>query len=360
MDPLCGQAAWPEGFPPFHPRRWLSNGHLQTIAGNFLPRPGNLPAPDSELVEVSPPRGHQIGTQVLCECHWQPPAQRSAAPTVIVLHGLEGSSRSQYVVGNAVKLWRAGCNVVRMNMRNCGGTEKLTPTLYHSGMSGDVLAVMRHFVKKHRLESISLIGYSMGGNIVLKLAGDLGAEAPAYLRAVVGVSPAVDLAASADALHEPANRIYERRFLRALLKRFRRKAFLFPRAFDPSRTDSISSLREYDGRVTALYSGFRDADDYYFRAAAARVLDCIRVPALIIHACDDPFIRLTPDTRAIIAKNLYITLLETEHGGHCAFVATPEPANGNDGYWAEHQALRFIRQHTSTPVRPATRSAPVL
>jgi hypothetical protein len=158
----------------------------------------------------------------------------------------------------------------------------------------------------------------------------------------VGVSPAIDLAVSADALHEFPNRFYERRFLRALLKRFRRKAVLFPRAFDAQRATGIGSLREFDDRITALYSGFQSAEDYYTRAAAARVLDRIAVPALLLHACDDPFVRLTYATRAAIAANPRITLLETEHGGHCAFLATPEPANGNDGYWAEHTALRFI------------------
>ncbi|HEX5282683.1 MAG TPA: alpha/beta fold hydrolase [Bryocella sp.] len=345
----CTRNTWPPEFAPFHPRRWLSNGHLQTIAGNFLPRPNHLPAPVAELIEVCPARGTQICSQVLCECHWQPPAVRSARPTVLILHGLEGSSNSQYVVGNANKFWRAGCNVIRMNMRNCGGakyeTTKLTPTLYHSGLSGDVKRVMQFFLEREHLKSISLIGYSMGGNLVLKLAGELGTDAPPELTAVVGVSPVVDIAASADALHEPKNRLYERKFLRELFKRFRRKAALFPRAFDPQAATGIGSLREFDQRITALYSGFQSADDYYFRAAAARVLDRIAVPTLLIHACDDPFIRLLPDTRAMISANPHITLLETEHGGHCAFLAPPDPAKGNDGYWAEHTALGFVLSH---------------
>ena len=337
-------------FVPFHPRRWLSNGHLQTIAGNFLPRPSsNLPDPVRELVEVSPAHGSQIASQVLCECHWQAPEVRSERPTALVLHGLEGSSRSQYVIGNATKLWNAGCNIIRMNMRNCGGREyemaKLTPTLYHSGLSGDVERVLRFFVERERLQSVALIGYSMGGNLVLKLAGELGTAAPAELRSVVAVSPAADLAASADALHELPNRLYERKFLRALLKRYRRKATLFPRAFDPARGSGIRSLREFDDRITALYSGFQSADDYYHRASAARVLDRIATPTLILHALDDPFIRFQPETRALIKANPCITLLETAHGGHCAFLAEPDPATGNDGYWAEHIALRFVLAH---------------
>jgi predicted alpha/beta-fold hydrolase len=340
---MSGSASlWPSGYPPFHPRFGLRNAHLQTIFGNILPRTSTLPVPVAQLVEVAPARGSQMSSQVLCECHWQPLPERASRPTVIVLHGLEGSAHSQYVIGNADKLWQAGCNVVRMNMRNCGGTERLTPTLYHSGLSGDVERVMRFFVETYALTSVSLIGYSMGGNLVLKLAGDLGDAAPKELRSVIGVSPAVDLAASADALHQGANQFYERRFLRALLKRFRRKAALFPSAFDPMRAAGIGSVREFDDRITALYSGFRSADDYYFRAAAARVLDRIAVPTLVIHAADDPFIRLTAETRAKIAANPHIQWLETEHGGHCAFLATPDKSTGDDGYWAEHTALRFV------------------
>lgn len=331
---------------PFRPRRFLSNGHLQTIAGNLLPRSSELPPAEPQLVEVSPATGSQISSQVLCHCHWQTPASRRTRPTVIVVHGLEGSSNSQYVVGNANKLWRAGCNVIRMNMRNCGGTEALTPTLYHSGLSSDVDAVMRFFVERQGLEFIALVGYSMGGNLVLKLAGELGADAPRQLRAVVGVSPAVDLGPSAAMLHAPQNRLYERRFVRALLKRFRRKASLFPGAFHSGRADGISSLRLFDDRITAFYAGFSSAEDYYFRAAAARVLDRVAVPALILHAMDDPFIRITEETRRTIAANPNIRLLEPEHGGHCAFLATPDAADGDDGYWAESTALSFILAHT--------------
>ena len=232
-----------------------------------------------------------------------------------------------------------------MNMRNCGGTEALAPTLYHSGLSVDVDRVLRFFIQTEGLQSVSLIGYSMGGNLVLKLAGDLASNVPPQLRCVIGVSPAVDLADSADALHSPQNRIYERRFLRSLLKRFRRKVALFPRAFDPRRATNITSLRQFDDCITALYSGFNSANDYYFRAASARVLDRITIPTLIIHATDDPFIRFATETRVKIAENPNITLLETEQGGHCAFLASPDPTTHNDGYWAEHTALRFVLSH---------------
>jgi predicted alpha/beta-fold hydrolase len=327
----------------FQPRRFLRNGHLQTILGNYLPREDRLPPAEQVLVEVSPATENQISSQVLCECHWQPLEVRAECPTAILVHGLEGSSKSQYVVGNANKLWIAGANVIRMNMRNCGSTEHLTPTLYHSGLSNDVLSVMRYFTDRYSLGSVSLIGYSMGGNLVLKLAGELGTQAPPQLRSVLGISPAVDLGPSADALHRPHNRLYELKFLRALLCRFRRKVTLFPRAYDANKAIGIRSLRDFDDRITALYSGFSGADDYYYRAAAARVLDRIAVPTLILHALDDPFIRVTSSTRAAILANPNITLIESLHGGHCAFLADANPAANDDGYWAEHTLLRFLQ-----------------
>ena len=331
--------------PPFVPRWWLRNGHLQTILGNFLAREkGDLPRAEPVLVEVAPATPGQISSQVLCECHWQPADVRAGRLTVILLHGLEGSSESQYVLGNAAKMWRAGMNVVRMNMRNCGGTEALSATLYHSGMSGDVGAVMLYFVARESLTAVALVGYSMGGNLVLKLAGDLGAGASRELRAVVGVSPALDLRVSADALHEPLNRIYELRFLRALVKRFKRKVELFPALFQARQAEGLRSLRDFDQQVTAFYSGFSGAEDYYFRASAARVLGHIAVPTLILHAKDDPFVRITPESRAVLEANPWIEFVETEHGGHCAFVGVPRPEAGDDGYWAETTLLQWLQR----------------
>lgn len=324
----------------FAPRRFLSNAHVQTLAGNFLPRRVILPPPENELIEVDAGYESGVCSRVLCQSHWQPTPVRE---TVLLLHGLEGSSDSQYVRGNAARFYAAGWNVVRMNMRNCGGTERECPTLYHSGLSGDVLAVIRHYQQTHDAERWSLVGYSMGGNLVLKLAGELGVNAHPLLRAVVGVSPVVDLAPSSDALHDPMNRIYEWKFLRGLKRRYARKCLLFPTIFDPKRAHGVGSLREFDDRVMAPYCGFAGADDYYDRAASARVVDRIAVPALLLHALDDPFIRLLPTTRARLLENPHVSLVETERGGHCAFLA---PAVGYDGYWAERLLFDFLHAQT--------------
>jgi predicted alpha/beta-fold hydrolase len=259
---------------------------------------------------------------------------------MIIVHGLEGSSMSQYVIGNAARAWRAGFNVVRMNMRNCGATEKLSPTLYHSGLSGDIAAVLKAFRHDRGCENFVLVGYSMGGNLVLKLAGELGEGALSQLKAVVGISPAMDLAASADALHEPWNRVYEWKFLRGLLKRFARKVELFPEIYNAASARGIRTLRDFDDKITAVYSGFTGADDYYARSSSSQFAASFNVPTLIIHSLDDPFVRMLPSTRAALLANRNATLVETAHGGHCAFL---EPRTlQNDGYWAERVLLRFI------------------
>jgi predicted alpha/beta-fold hydrolase len=157
-----------------HLRRGLTNGHLQTIVGNYLPRPAFLVPASEDTVEVDPSNG----SRVVCHCHWQPDPGMARRLTVVPVHGLEGSSESGYIKGVAARAWNAGCNVIRMNMRNCGGTDTLSPTLYHSGLSSGVGAVVRHYSHRFALERIALVGYSMGGNVVLKLAGEWGSEPP--------------------------------------------------------------------------------------------------------------------------------------------------------------------------------------
>ena len=320
---------------PFVPRRLFRGGHAQTIAGNFLPRTNLLPPAEERLFDVEP------DIQVLCHCHWQ--AERTSAMTVIVVHGLEGSVESGYMIGTGSKAWAVGMNVVRMNMRNCGDTEHLGPSLYNSSMSADVGVVVKSLIADEQLPAIALVGYSMGGNLVLKLLGEWGDNAPPQVKAGVGVSPAMDLAASADALHDLANRVYEYRFLRSLRKRVERKAALYPEHYDVQYLRGLRSIRDFDEQITARYCGFAGAQDYYDRAASANVLDRVAVPTLVLHAEDDPFIRILPDTRQKLENNPNITFIETVGGGHCAFLAE---RNGYDGRWAERQTVRFIQAQT--------------
>lgn len=309
---------------------------MQTLASFLMLRKISLPPPEERLIEVTP------GIKVRCQLYWQ--AEKTAPVTLIVVHGLEGSSDSQYMAGVARHGLAAGMNVVLMNQRNCGGTDHLAPTLYNSSLSADVAAVARHVVEQDSVTRFALIGFSMGGNLVLKLAGEWGNDGPSQFQAVAAVCPAMDLAASADALHEPANRIYELYFLLQLSRRMRRKAKFFPQAFDLSRLRGVTSLRLFDDRITAHYCGFTGADDYYARAAATNVVDRIVVPTLIIHAANDPFIRVQPETLRRIAANPNITYIETEDGGHCAFLGERNGTPGDDGRWAEKEVVDFVRQ----------------
>lgn len=314
------------------PRRGFRGAHGQTIGSYLLTRRIALPAAEERLIEVEP------GTPVLCQCHWQEDRQNTL--TVIVVHGLEGSSESGYMQGIAAKGLAAGMNVVRMNQRNCGGTEHLSPSLYHSGRSSDVAAVAQNLITQDKISRLALAGYSMGGNLVLKLAGEWGSQGPPQFRAVAAVGPAMDLAASSDALHLRNNWFYEQYFLVKLRARLRAKAKLFPGRFDLSRLRGIGSLRDFDDKITAYYCGFTGASDYYARAAAANVVDRIAVPAFILQAANDPFIRILPETRRKIAANPHITFVETDDGGHCSYVGVP---NGYDGHWAEKQVVDFLR-----------------
>jgi len=329
---------------------------VQTVASFLMPRRVCLPASEERLVEVAP------GVKVLCHCHWQP--NRASALTILAVHGLEGSSDSQYMLGLTDKGLRAGMNVIRYNQRNCGGTDALAPVLYHSGLSSDVAAVARALIEQDGISRLALVGFSMGGNLVLKLAGEWGPNAPPQFRAVAACCPSLDLSASADALHAVSNRIYETYFLWALRRRMRHKARLFPQHFDPGRLRGIRSLRDFDDKVTAFYCGFAGVDDYYDRASAAHVVGEVAVPTLILHAANDPFIRITPETRQKIRANRNITFVEVADGGHCAFIGVrnggrgtkggrgPESqhggdqdvAGGDDGHWAETEIVNFLRR----------------
>jgi hypothetical protein len=342
----------------FVPRRGLRGGHVQTVASFLIQRRLRLPTPEARMIEVAP------GVQVLCHCHWQ--EDRAKALTIIVVHGLEGSSESQYMLGIAEKGLRAGMNVILFNQRNCGGTDALAPELYHSGLSSDIAAVARELIARDGVTRLALVGFSMGGNLVLKLAGEWGSgaegqnadgrskDAPPQFRAVAACCPALDLAASADELHVPSNRLYELYFLWALRRRMRQKARLFPGHFDLNRLKGLRSLREFDDKVTAYYCGFTGAVDYYDRASAAHVVGKISVPTLILHAANDPFILITPETRQKILTNPHIKFVETEDGGHCAFVgarsrngrgsAARDVVSHDDGFWAETEIVNFLRQ----------------
>jgi uncharacterized protein len=320
-------------FQPSEYRPRFRGGHTQTLYAwarrRHFPR---LPPPEERYFDVAP------DARVLAHCHWH--ERRTGHPTLLLLHGLEGSSLAHYICGISDKAWAAGWNVVRLNQRNCGNTEHLSRGLYHSGLSHDPLFVMRELIDRDRLPAIAIAGYSLGGNLTLKLAGDLGDAAPPELKAVCAVSPTMDLARCVDALERPANYPYQWNFVRNLKKRMRRKAEAFPGDYSLERLGTIWTVRAFDEAYTAPLHGFRDAADYYHRASALRVVDRIRVPALILTASDDPFVPVEPFRDPVLTSNPDVTVVVTEHGGHCAYVE--READGYDGYWAEREVMNFV------------------
>jgi len=308
----------------------------------------DLPEPTARLFEID------RDTRVLAHCHWQDgPA---AHPTLVVLHGLEGSSDAHYMKGIADKGFRRGFNVVRLNQRNCGGTEHLSTGLYHSGLTSDVQAVIEQLAADG-LPSIVVSGYSLGGNLALRLAGTYGEAAPPWLHAVCAVSPTLELGACMDLLERPANRLYEWNFMQSLQRRMRRKARLFPGRYDVRGIWRLWSVRAFDDRYTAPHHGFASADDYYDKAASMRVVDRITVPALVMTAEDDPFIALPPFRDPKVTRNRSITLIITRHGGHCGFVEAAR--DGYDGYWAERELVEFAASRVPSTLLPHTQGVRV-
>jgi len=296
------------------------------------PRRFQLPEPEPRLFQVTD------DTQVLAHCYWQP--DRHTRPTILALHGLEGSSSAHYMQGVAEKALRAGFNAVLLNQRNCGGTERLGPGLYHSGLIDDAAFVIRELARTDRIDQIVAAGYSLGGNLALRLAGTESPRALPQLRGVCAVSPVMELESCVRALERPSNVIYQWNFVRNLKNRMRRKDAHFPGRFDLTPLRTIRSVRDFDAAYTAPFFGFGSAEDYYHRAAALRVIDKIEIPALIITAADDPFVPADAFRHPSVAANPRVTVVITEHGGHCGFLAE-SIGPGDDGYWAENRIVEF-------------------
>jgi uncharacterized protein len=317
--------------PPFEPHPLLKNGHAMTIVSAFVLRRFDIPPAEARLFQVDQE------SRLLAHCHWQPGKPKDA-PVIVIVHGLEGSSDGNYVRGIAEKAFHRGFHVVRMNQRNCSGTEALTPTLYNSGMSADYRTVFEELSNGDGFEQIFFAGYSMGGNLVTKMAGEFGANVPEALRGVCAVCPALDLAACADALERAENYLYQRRFVKGLMARYKRKHNLLPQRYPIAGLGPVRTVREFDDVITAPQFGYHDAQDYYDRVGAKRVAAQIRVPMLMITAQDDPFVPYSSLLAAKISDNPAIQFVAPQHGGHCGFISNH---SGPERFWAEQRIVEF-------------------
>jgi predicted alpha/beta-fold hydrolase len=317
----------------FEPHRWLRSGHAQTIGAAFTPRRFAVPMGEARLFRVD------AETQLKGLCHWQA-GKRRELPVIVIVHGLEGSCDSNYACGIADKAWARGFHAVRMNQRNCGGTEQLTPTLYNSGLSGDYRAVLMELIGEG-FEKIFFAGYSMGGNLVTKMAGEFGEAAPKELRGVAAVCAALDLSACADALERRENYLYQRHFVRGLMERYRRKSELFPARYKQNGFAAIRSVRDFDDAITAPAFGYADAEEYYQAAGAKKVIGKVGVPLLLMTAQDDPFVPYASFLAARVEENPRVQFVAPEHGGHCGFISR---FRGLERFWAEERIVEFVEE----------------
>ncbi len=301
--------------------------HVQTIAGHFWPRPSGargVPV-EKKLYDTEPE------VQVLVETERPAGAPRGE---IVLVHGLEGSADAGYMHSMAACAVEAGYAAHRLNLRSCGGTERLARTVYHGGLTGDLLCVVRALATAGRAP-VWLVGFSLGGNLVAKLAGELGEDGKALVAGVVAASAAIDLEACARRIGQPDDRLYEYRFLH--LMRARARAVW---RSTPADLRGIHSVFEMDDRITAPHFGFGGAEHYYQTQSANQFLERIRVPALFITAQDDPFIPFRIYDHPAFRQNPCLQLLATEHGGHLGFLAKRRPH-----LWLDHAIMEWITEY---------------
>jgi predicted alpha/beta-fold hydrolase len=308
---------------PFEPL--FRNPHILTILGNFWPRDyDETPYPlENRLIRT------EENTQVLVQT--QRPLGEALGEVVLV-HGLEGSGDAGYIRSMAHAALHAGFIAHRFHMRTCGGTAHLCQTLYHGGLTADLRAFLDRLTAENRGLPLFLIGFSLGGNVSLKLAGELGETN--LLAGVCAISTPIDLAASVRHLLRPENRIYERRFV----KRMRERLFSTGR-YSRAELESARSLYEIDDRITAPSFGFDGADHYYATQSSQNVLHNIRVPTLIVQAKDDIFIPFEIFNHPALSSNPYLRLIAPEYGGHLGFLS-----RRGARFWVDEVAIHFLKE----------------
>ena len=323
---------------PLKPGLLFKNPHLMTIAAALWPR-GRAGQSNGRFSQ----RYFKLApdVQLLAECHIDP--KRSEHPTLVIVHGLEGSSRSPDILNLSTKAIAAGMNVVCLNLRNCGDTLHLCPSLYNGGMSEDVLKVVDELTAVDQLTNIFVVGYSLGGNIVLKLGGELSGDAARLMRGICAISPAVDLDACVRAIARGVNRFYEQRFLIGLKDKIRQKARLFPGKYAVEKLAQVRNIRDFDNTFTAPDGGYESAADYYAKCSSLHVLDKIAVPSLIITAKDDPLVPFGIFSSEKL-NNPNISLLAPDHGGHGGFLNRAAGSRDSDIFWAENRVIQFCHQ----------------
>ncbi len=314
--------------PGYTPVHLFRNGHVHTVYPALF-RPVPHTDPDRERIDT--PDGDFL------DIDWHMSRRSDKRTAGVISHGLEGNSRKKYPLGMARHLTRLGMDAGCMNFRGCSGTPNRLPRLYHSGVTDDLDTVIHHVIRQG-YENVFLVGFSMGGNQLLKYLGEDPGQVPCQVRAACSFSVPCDLSASSARLDSTVSRIYVMHFMRSLRAKIRLKAKMFPGIFDAKGLNITWSFHDFDNRYTAPLNGFRDAEDYYARASCLQFLKNIRVPSLLVQAGDDPF--LTPSCFPLeqASKNDHLFLEIPEYGGHVGF----HLPNRENIYWSEYRAGEFL------------------
>lgn len=305
----------------------LGNGHLQTIYPAFFRK---VPFITWERERIATPDDDFL------DLDW---ADKSSSRRLAILaHGLESSARSAYMQGMAHALVRAGWNVLAWNFRSCSGEPNRQLRSYHSGATDDLFTVLRHIQNTSEIEQIVLVGFSLGGNLILKFLGDSSYEVRSMVKGAVAISVPCDLAGSAKKMDRVTNRFYMRRFLKSLRSKVREKQQRFPNEINDHGLDQMRTFREFDGAYTAPIHGFANADDYWQRCSCRTRLHLITTPTLLINALDDPFLTPScyPSEQAKHNPNFYLEMPKS--GGHIGFVQFGKDKT----YWSESRAVEFL------------------
>jgi predicted alpha/beta-fold hydrolase len=314
---------------PFAPL--FRNPHVLTVLGNFWPRGYDFtPYPlENHLIQTDP------DTQVLVQTQYPQRTQERPEPVgeVVLLHGLEGSGEAGYIKSMAWDLLEAGFIAHRFHMRTCGNTEHLCKTLYHAGLTSDLRAFLEQLRAERRRDiPILICGFSLGGNVALKLAGEVGETD--LIQGVCAVSTPIDLAMGVERIGKRDNRLYEQRFLARMRERLAATG-----RYAEAELAQCRTIYEIDDRVTAPSFGFGNADNYYATQSAQNFLAAIRVPTLMVQAKDDTFIPFAMYERPEIWTNTHLHLIATEHGGHLGYLSRRSPR-----FWVDEVAIGFMRQ----------------
>ncbi|HUK56844.1 MAG TPA: hydrolase [Nitrospiria bacterium] len=332
IQPSIDQRVHTKAVSEFRPAWWLRGPHRQTVWRRLFDR---RPEPPLLRERVDTPDGDFI------DLDWFASVRRHGyRPLLVVLHGLEGSSRSPYVLGLLCEAERRGWDGVAINFRSCSGEINRRPRFYHSGETGDLDHIVSSVVSDNPGRPIGLVGYSLGGNVLLKWLGEHGEKIPESIRAAVAVSVPFDLAAAAHRIDHGIHRIYGQVFLRTLKQKVLLKVKMFPDLLDPKEVARIRSFAQFDDRVTAPIHGFKDARDYWTRSSAGPWLEEIRKPTFLLNAYDDPFLPASCLPHDAVARSPWLTAEFTPRGGHVGFVEGRSP--GAVTYWVDRRVLAYL------------------